>query len=250
VGLIAHVDGHLGIDVLTDQILTDDDHHHAGRAYILLHTGVDHAIVGDIAGLGEEHGGLVGHQDMALGIGELIPGDAVDGLILADVDIVGILGNVQVGAVGNIAEILILGGGGHNDLTVLLSLGNGLLGPGTGLYIHSLAVLHQVPGNGGELQGGTALDEQDLVVIGNVHQLTQVGLGLVDDLLEHLGAVAHLHDAHTAAAVVHHLVTDLLQDGLRHHGRTGGKVKSAVILHFDSTSCLCNVIGDLRFIQI
>ena len=168
---------------------------------------------------------------MTLGVGELVPGDAVDGFILADVDIVGIGGNVQIGAVGNVAVVLILGGGGHDDFAVLFSLGNGLLGPGAGFDIHGLTVLHQVPGNGGELQGGAALDEQDLVVVGNVHQVAQVGLGLVDDLLEDLGAMAHLHDAHAAAAVVHHLVTDLLQNGFRHHGGAGGEVKSAVILH-------------------
>ena len=74
-------------------------------------------------------------------------------------------------------------------------------------------------------RGGAALDEQDLIVIGDVHQVTQISLGLVDDLLEHLGAVAHFHDAHAAAAVVHHLVANLLQNGLRHHSGTGGKLK-------------------------
>ena len=38
------------------QVLPDDDHHHAGRAHVLLHTGVNEAVVRDVAGLGEEHG--------------------------------------------------------------------------------------------------------------------------------------------------------------------------------------------------
>ena len=231
-GLVAHVDGHLGINILADQILTDDDHHHTGGAYVLLHAGVDHAVVGHVAGLGQEHGGLVGNQNMTLGVGQLVPGHAVDRLILADVDIVGILGDVQIGAIGNVAVILILGGSGNDDFAVLLGLGNGLLGPGAGLDINSLAVLHQVPCHGGKLQGSAALNEQNLVVIGNAHQLAQVSLGLVDDLLEHLAAVAHLHDAHAAAAVVHHLITDFLQNGFRHHSRTGGEVKCTVVLHF------------------
>ena len=230
-GLVAHVDGHLGVDVLADQVLADDDHHHAGGAHVLLHAGVDHAVVTDVAGLAQEHGGLVGHQYVALGVGQLVPGHAVDGLVLADVHIVGVLGDVQIGAVGDIAVILILGGGGYDDLAVLLSLGNGLLGPRAGLDVHGLAVLHQVPRHSGELQGSAALDEQHLVVVGDVHQLAQIGLGLVDDLLEHLGAMAHLHDAHTAAAVVHHLVADLLQHGLRHHGGTGGEIKSTTVFH-------------------
>ena len=231
VGLIAHVDGHLGVDVLADQILADDDHHHAGGAYVLLDAGVDHAVVGDVAGLAQEHGGLVGHQHVALGVGQLAPRHAVDGLVLADIDIIGILGDVQIGAVRDVAVILILGGGGHDDLTVLLGLGDGLLGPGAGLDVDGLAVLHQVPCHGGKLQGGAALDEQHLVVIGDAHQVTQIGLGLVDDLLEHLGTVAHLHDAHAAAAVVHHLIADLLQDGLRHHGRARGEIESTTVFH-------------------
>ena len=88
----------------------------------------------------------------------------------------------------------------------------------------AMAFLDQAP-------GGAALDEQNLVVVGNAHQLAQIGLGLVDDLLEHLGAVAHLHDAHTAAAVVHHLVADLLQHRLRHHGGAGGEIESTTVFH-------------------
>ena len=146
-------------------------------------------------------------------------------------DLMGILGNVKIGAVGNVAVVLVLGGSGDDDLAVLLSLGNGLLGPCAGLDVDGLAVLHQIPRHSRELQRSAALNEQDLVVVGDVHQLAQVGLGLVSDLLEHLGAVAHLHDAHTAAAVVHHLVPDLLQHGLRHHSGTGGEIECTTVFH-------------------
>ena len=155
----------------------------------------------------------------------------VDGLVLADVDIVGILGDVEVGAIGDVAVVLVLGGSGDDDLAVLLSLGNGLLGPCAGLDVDGLAVLHQIPRHSRELQRSAALNEQDLVVVGNAHQVAQVSLGLVDDLLENLGAVAHFHDAHAAAAVVHHLVTDFLQHGLRHHSGTGREVVGAIVLH-------------------
>ena len=239
-GLILHIDGGLGIQVVPDQILPDDDHGHTGGAHVLLHTGPDQAVIGHVAGAGQEHGGLVGHQNVALGVGQLIPGGAVDGLVLADVDIVGILGDVQIGAVGDIGEVLVGGGGNHLHLAILLGLGNGLLGPCAGLHIAGLAVLHQVHGHHGKLQGAAALDEQDLVVIGDVHQLAQVGLGLVGDLLEHLGAVAHFHDAHAAAAVVHHLVADLLQNRLRHHGRTCGEIESTTVFHLAFPPDCCN----------
>ena len=230
-GVVAHVDGHLGVEVLADEVLADDDDDHAGRADVLLHARVDHAVVADVAGLGEEHGALVGNEDVALGVGQLLPGHTVDGLVLADVDIVGILGDVEVGAIGDVAVVLVLGGSGDDDFAVLLGLSDGLLGPGAGLDVDGLAVLHQVPGHSRELQRSAALNEQDLVVVGNAHQVAQVSLGLVDDLLENLGAVAHFHDAHAAAAVVHHLVTDFLQDGLRHHSGACGEVIGAIVLH-------------------
>ena len=102
VGVIAHVDGHLGIEILADEVLADDGDDHTGRADVLLHARIDHAVIADIAGLGEEHGALVGDKDVTLGVGELLPGHTVDGLVLADVDIVGIVGNVEIRAVGNV----------------------------------------------------------------------------------------------------------------------------------------------------
>ena len=168
---------------------------------------------------------------MPLRVRQLVPRRAVDRLIFTDVDIVGIVRDVEIGAVGDVGIVLVGGGGDDGDVPVLLRLGDGLLRPGARLDIAGLAVFHQVHRHHRKLQRTAALNEQHLVVIGNAHQRAQVGLGLVGNLLEHLGAVAHLHDAHAAAAVVHHLVADLLQNGLRHHGGAGGEVECTVILH-------------------
>jgi hypothetical protein len=46
--------------------------------------------------------------------------------------------------------------------------------------------------------------------------------------------VGHFHDAHTAATVVHHLITDLFQDGNGHGSGTGGKIIAAIV--HDNTS--------------
>ena len=168
---------------------------------------------------------------MALGVGEIVPRDAVDGLVLADVDVIGVLGNVQIGAVGDIGVVLILGGSGDDDLADLLGFLDGFLGPGTGLDVDGLAVLHEVHGDHGELQGGAALDEEDFIIVGDAHEIAQILLGFVDDLLENRGTMAHFHDAHAAAAVVHHFVADLLQHGFRHHRGTGGEVKGTTVVH-------------------
>ena len=168
---------------------------------------------------------------MALGVGQLVPGHAVDGLIFADVDVVGILGDIQIGAVGNVSVVLVLAGSGDDDLADLLGFRDGLLGPCAGLDVNGLAVLHEVHGDHGELQRRAALNKQDLIVVGDAHEVAQILLGLVDDLLENRGTVAHFHDAHAAAAVVHHLVADLLQNGLRHHCGTGGEIECTTIFH-------------------
>ena len=231
VGLIAHIGGDKFRQVVPQQVLPDNDHRHARRAHVLLHAAPDEAVLAHVTGPGEEHAGLVGHQDLPLGIWQLEEGGAVDGLVFADIHIVRVVRDVQVRAVGDIGEVLVGGGGRDPDLAVLLRLGDGLLGPGSGLHVAGQPVFHQVHGRHGELDRAAALDEEDLVVVGNAHQLPQVRLRLVPDLLEYLAPVAHLHDAHAAPAAVHHLGGDLLQHGLRHHGGAGGEVVGAAVFH-------------------
>ena len=219
-GLVTHVSGHELGQVLPQQVLPDDDNGHAGGADVLLDAGPDQTVLADVTGAGEEQGGLVRHQNLALGVGQRVVGGAVDGLIFADVDVIGVVRDVQIGAVGEIGEVLIGGGGDDFDFTVPLGLGYGLFAPGAGLHIAGHAVFHQVHGNHGELQGSAALDEHDLVVVGDTHQVPQVLLSFVNDLLEYLGTVAHLHYAHTCALVIEHFIGSFLKHFLREYSRT------------------------------
>ena len=172
---------------------------------------------------------------MALGVGQGAVGGAVDGLVLADVDVVGAFRDIQVRAVGNVGEVLVGGGGDDLHLTVFFRLGDSLFGPGTGLHIAGHAVFHQVHGHHGEFQRAAALKEQDLVIVRDAHEGPEVRLRLVPDLLERLGAVTHLHDAHAAAPVVQHLGGDLLQHLLRHHGGAGGEIISTPVFHHQTS---------------
>ena len=230
-GLVAHVGGNEVGQIVPQQILPDDDNGHAGRSHVLLYAGPDQAVVGDVAGTGEEHGGLVRHQHLALGVGELVIGGAVDGLVLTDVDIVGVVRNVQIRAVRDIGEVLVGGGGNDLHLAVFLGLFQGLFGPVAGLHIAGHAVFHQVHGDHGKLHGAAALYKEHFIVVGDPHQLSQVGFRFIPDLLEHLGAMTHLHDTHPAAVVVHHLSGDLFQHFFRHHGRAGGKIIGPSVFH-------------------
>ena len=83
---------------------------------------------------------------------------------------------------------------------------------------------HKVQGHHGELLGCAALEETNLVVVGHIQHLADTGLSVLDDLIEPLAAVAHLHHAHTAAMVVQQVGLSFLQNGNRQHGRTGAEI--------------------------
>ena len=54
---------------------------------------------------------------------------------MMDVYIIRILGNIQVAAIRDVAEIAVLAGRHHMDIAVLLRFGDGFLGPRAGLHI-------------------------------------------------------------------------------------------------------------------
>ena len=90
---------------------------------------MDAAKLGHVNRLGEEHRALIGYKRVSLGVGQRVVLRAVDGVVLADVEVVGILADGQVRAVGNVREVLV-GRACHNvgvakDLGLLI----GLLGP-------------------------------------------------------------------------------------------------------------------------
>ena len=120
-GVIAQIDGGALVQIGADQVLPDDDDDHAGGADVLLDAAIDQAIVADVAGLGQEHGGLVGNQDLTFGIGQVPIGGAMDGLIFADVHIVCIRADRQVGHIGNVAVIPVLAGGQEVHLANFLA---------------------------------------------------------------------------------------------------------------------------------
>ena len=81
------------------------------------------------------------------------------------------------------------------DLAVLLRLLVGDVGEVAGHGVVGLAGgPDEVQGRHGELGGGTALEEEDLVPLRHAEELAELGLGVVKDLLKHLRSVTHLHD--------------------------------------------------------
>ena len=61
------------------------------------------------------------------------------------------------------------------------------IGEVAGDGIVGLACLsNKIQGHGGELGGGAALEEEDLVALRDLQQTAELGLGVVKDLLKHL----------------------------------------------------------------
>ena len=146
-----------GKHILCDQILADNDDHNARRTYVLLNTAVDHTILGDIHRLGEEAAGNISHKRMSLGVGKGLKLGAIDGIIFTDVDIIRILGNVQIRAIRDVREGLVCRGSHLYCFTVNLSFLISLLRPLTSNNVGSLLILHQIHGNHGKLLAGSTL---------------------------------------------------------------------------------------------
>ena len=104
-----------------------------------------------------------------------------------------------------------------------------------------LAGGHEVEGHHGELLGGAALEEADLVVVGDLHQPPQTGLGVLDDLLEPFAAVAHLHHALAAAVVVEQFDLRGLEDGFGQHAGPGAEIVYSC--HIGSLHCILRPKG-------
>ena len=78
----------IGNEVFADN--HDDD---ASGADILLCAAVDHAVAADVHRFREEAGGNVRDERLTLGIGERMELCAIYGIILADIDIIGVIGD-------------------------------------------------------------------------------------------------------------------------------------------------------------
>ena len=217
---------------MTGQVFLDDDHGEAGGSHVLLSAGVDQAELAHVHGTGENVGGHVADHGHLAGLGDILPLGALDGVVGAVIEVVGLGVQLQLILAGDVDVLLVLGGSGDVHGAVLLGFLHGLVGEVAGNGVISLAGAgQQVQGDHAELHGGAALEEEDLIALGDVHQLAELGLGIVEDLLEHLGAVAHLHNGHAGAIVVGDFRAGALEDLQRKHGGTCGEIENAIVGH-------------------
>ena len=126
-------------------------------------------------------------------------------------DVAGVLVVIDGVHIGDIGEVPVLAGGDDLCLAELCGLLGGQIGEVAGDDVVGLAGGHEVQGHHGELLGRAALKEADLIIIWNVHHPAQGGFGVRDDGVEPLAAMAHLHHALSAVAILEQLCLSLLE---------------------------------------
>ena len=224
---------------LLHQFLRNDDHHHSGRADVLLGSGVDHAELRDVEGPPEEVARHVGDQRHGAGVGEA-PGavdielHAVYGLVRGDVQVGGRGIDLHLGGRRHAGVALLLAfsdadaldrHGGPEQRRDKLRLAERLLAPGAGdEVLGGLPLLEEVHGHLGEQRGCPTLEKQDLVARGDAEELPDEGDGLVVNPLVLLAAVAVLHHRHAAPREVEELFAGALQSGKRKGGGSGVEI--------------------------
>ena len=109
---------------------------------------------------------------------------SVDGLVFADVNVIGILAELELIHVGDVGEVTVFARSNTASITKQLSFLERLLRPRTGNDVIGLAVQHQVHGDSGKLLSCATLQEQHLVVVGNVHKVAKIGFSFLDNALE------------------------------------------------------------------
>ena len=120
-----------------------------------------------------------------------------------------------------------------------------LLRPDAGEQIVGGAVVReQVHRHHRELQRGAALKEQHPVAVGDPGQLAARRFGLIEDLLEHLAAVAVLHDPDPATGNVPDRLLRLPKHGLGKNRGAGAEVIDALAhISLNSTLMMSRVAG-------
>ncbi len=185
-----------------NQVLADHDEGQAGGTEVFLRAGIDQAELLDVDGATENVAGHVGDEG-GFRVGEGLHLCAGDGFVGGHVDIGGAFGVVQGGIVRHVGGDFLGGVGDDIDGADFLGFLDGLAGPGTGVdIVGHLTCAEKVHGDHGKLEAGTALEEEDLVVIGQAEKLAHVGDGFGVDGVVGFAAVAMLHDGHARAVEI------------------------------------------------
>ena len=209
-----------------DEIALCDDERHARGGEVLLCARIDDAELFDVDLAGEDIGRHIGNEGR-LGFGELHIARSEDGVVCADMHIVGVFAEGDLLHIGDIGVRLILGGSDACGVPVNFAFLEGFLREVARDDIVRLPLVHEVEGNSRELLARAALHEDDRIVVGDIQKLAQKRAPLVDDLFELLVAVRDLRDGHPGARKIQKLLLRFLKHFEGQCGRACGKVISS-----------------------
>ena len=191
-------------------------------ATFFLRASVQKAEFRDVDRAAQNTGGNVRDERHAAGIGQLLEHGAVDRVVHADVEVVRVGAELIFVERRDAAEVVVLRGGDGLAVAEAAGLLVGLRRKLAGEHVVGLAALrHQVERDHRELRGSAALQEENLIVIGNLHHLAQKLLRALDDAVVDLRSVRHLHDGLSAALVIEHFRRSFSEDALRQHRGAG-----------------------------
>ena len=229
---------------MAQQILAHNHNGQPRRADVLLRARIHDAELGNVVYLAKDVAAHVRHQRHVSGIRQLDIARAVDGVVGGNVQIIRV--RIQLSfPIGHIG-IHILAAAGHGaHLNVLARLRGGGVREVAAVDIVGFSVDRQVQRHGGKLLRGAAMQKQDGIRVGNMHQLGQAGDGAVVDFQIGFTSMAHLHHGHARGTTAHQLLLRALQHRERQHRRSRRKIVNAVhnspsLLHGRASPAHCH----------
>ena len=205
---------------VAEQVFADDNDGKSGRSHILLRSGVDNAELRNVNGLRHYAGRHIRNERNIAGVGNVRILRSVDRVVEADVDVGRVFSEAVARGLRDIREVIRLACCRLDDVAVLLRFFVRLAGELSGDYVVGFAAYGQkVERNRRELRGRAALQKQDFVVVGNIHDLAEVRFGLFDDCVVIRRSVAHLHDRHSRGPVANQILRSFFENGHWQHGR-------------------------------
>ena len=192
----------LTVGDLAEDVLADDVEGDTGGADVLLSTTVDETVLLDVDGTAHNVRAHIGNQHNVVDLvsGEVLADfSTVDGVVGRDVEVVGVSGNGPT--LRDIAVGLVLAAGHDNGLAEVFSLFCSLLCPNTGLQVGSLLV-EQVGGNIHKAGAGTATEEQDFILSGDVQKVAPQLTGLFHSALPTRSTVRYFEQTDTGVVEI------------------------------------------------
>ena len=223
-----------------DEIFARDDDGHARGGEVFLRARIDDAEFCHVYFAGQDLRAHVAHERL-FRFGEFDIAGAENGIVRADVHVIGIVVEFDRIHVGDVCIIFILGRGDFPCLAVDLAFLPGFFGKVARHDVIGLSRVHQVEGNGCKLLARAALYKQYTVIVGNVHQLAHERLRFFHDGGERFVPVADLRDAHTGSLKIKEFFLRLFEHFEGEHGRACRKVINShnqYLLRFDRETFL------------